>query len=277
MATPISSTANGIAGPDDQRGANDALAVGDTVDVVGGAMFGMDDPEVVFPAPAHPAANRMLRTIAPPAVARRPGRRIAPRPAALYPAWVEDSVPDAAFEATFRRSSVAVAGLALVGALSTAVAHPGTKPVAEVSWSGGSVAVIDGSVSANRDRGAGHLSIRNTSAGYVQIVAATSPVATSVRWTTARQVVTLETLFSAGSVCAPNSSVEQAAAEQAAGLRDLIVPARSTLHLRSGTDELILDGLAPTLAPGDPVEVDLILGGPTVPAGTRLVTMLPLR
>jgi hypothetical protein len=101
---------------------------------------------------------------------------------------------------------------------------------------------------------------RNSSDGPIQIVAMTSPDARSVAWTTARQVVSITDLYSAGSMCSSDRSAEEAANRQSRAIRDLVVPAHGMLSLRSGTEHVTMSGLARPLSAGTYTELELYLG-----------------
>jgi copper(I)-binding protein len=142
---------------------------------------------------------------------------------------------------------------------------------------GGDAVLIAGEATVHQQDAVAFVTIQNSSASPVQIVAATSTDAKSVSWTVTTQVVSLDDLFAAGSTCTANASSDRAANEQARGIRELIVPAHGTTELRSGAGSVTFSGVASAARDHGSIGLDLYLTGPTVPAGAKIASRIPLR
>jgi len=173
-----------------------------------------------------------------------------------------------------RASAVTALALTAVTLLGASVAKADDKPLAQVPLDGGELTLAWGSAKVKGGDATGYFVAHNTSDEPVQVVAITTPDAASVGWTTKRQVVTLEELFTTGSVCSPDEATQQAVNQRIRELRSLIVPAHGTLVLRRGTGSLSINTLQPTFHRGDPITVKLYLSGASVPDGTAVMGAL---
>jgi copper(I)-binding protein len=165
----------------------------------------------------------------------------------------------------------------LIGLMCGVVAAPTRHdrgPTASVPLPGhGSLSVDVATADSAGPDAWGYVELRNSSDGPIQIVAMTSQDAKSVTWTTARQVVSITDLYSAGSICSGDRVAEEAANHQSRAIRDLVVPAHGVLSLRSGTDHVTMSGLARPLSAGMYTKLELYLGDLT----TSWSRSLPVR
>jgi len=256
-ATPISSTAIGRSGP---RLHCSAAEVGDGRAAVDVRLAG----EAGVAGDPHPLA-RMLAANA----TARPSKPAVPQ---------RDSASDAI--GRYARRVIRprqVIPLGLIGLMCIAVAAPTShdrRPIASISLPGRGRLSVDVATAQNRGTDAwGYVELRNSSDDPIQIVAMTSEDGASVTWTTARHVVTISDLYSAGSVCSVDRVTENVVNRQARAIRDLVVPARGTLSLRNDTDHVTISGLVRPLFTGAHTQLELYLDGLT----TGWTGSLPVR
>jgi copper(I)-binding protein len=121
------------------------------------------------------------------------------------------------------------------------------------------VTATAGELRIDGDAGVGYLDLSNAGTKQVVVQAAVSPVAASVLWTTAQQIVTSAHLFTASALCEDEPSLQAEADAAALHLHDLVIDPDGTLRLRPGSGSFQLTELTPGLHAGDHVPLTLYL------------------